>query len=463
MYGQSWRNGTFRTRLRNRGTPRAPRTHGRERDHSRFMSDAGCVLHVGESGRSEWRFEAHAVSFDLAVLVASLPDDIGVKRAVVLLQAKAPGVKIDSRDVRQALSQRALATEARSTSALGPMVASSAAMRLHQVEGKGVGGFAARGYARGECILAEEPLLNWTVKAGEAVTHVGLHAALDTLSESDQDAFYALCQNEEHGPTKLPYGIWLSNAFPTDGTNAGRSAVQSSVSRSSAVFRWYCRLNHACSPNVHGAWNPLLGRQTMYALRNIEADEELTVSYLGRTDQRRADRMRELQRGFGFTCTCTKCELRGEALARSDVRMARCDALRGLIKKAVGVQGYQQEVDAVLQVFAAKGGIGLDPKGAGLKALRGLRQKRLDAGLALLEERLALLEEEGEGALSWDTLESAARHCEAMDDKAACAKWARRAAEVARGALGKESEEVQLYVELSMNGKRAGRISPKAP
>ena len=44
------------------------------------------------------------------------------------------------------------------------------------------------------------------------------------------------------------------------------------------MFRLCCRINHECCPNAHIAWNGRLGRQTVYALRDIAKDEEITVA-----------------------------------------------------------------------------------------------------------------------------------------------------------------------------------------
>ena len=134
-------------------------------------------------------------------------------------------------------------------------------------------------------------------------------------------ATFALSQNAQHGTVKHAFGSWLTNAYPTDGSDPN------AVERSSAVFTHICRLNHSCSPNLHCAWNAQLGAQTVYALCDIESGTELTVSYLPTLEQPRDARRSALQAGFGFICNCIACSLSGEGLAASERRRARLESL----------------------------------------------------------------------------------------------------------------------------------------
>ena len=105
------------------------------------------------------------------------------------------------------------------------MGSSCTAFTIQQVPGKGLGGFAKRDYVRGECILAEEPLMSWRLEAGEGVTEKGVEACVAALDSRDRQDFWALCQNAQYGAVKRAHGIWLSNAYPTDGTNAGTGST----------------------------------------------------------------------------------------------------------------------------------------------------------------------------------------------------------------------------------------------
>jgi hypothetical protein len=406
-----------------------------------------CACRFACDGRTEWNFveqvvpgavpeahvklrasgstspPAHAAPLDLVELVRQLPTGIGVKKAVAVLQAHAPeGYTISTRQVRAALDRAAAEAQRDECHERATPTSGFDAFDLCAVAGKGMGGFAKRAYKRGECILAEEPLLQWSVDAGAPITHDDVNHRVASLGHSLQDAFWSLCQNEEYGRTKSPYGIWLSNAFPTDGLNDG---TDQSSRRCSAVFEGYCRLNHSCDPNVHGAWNPLIGRQTMYATRAIEIHEELTVSYLGVVGQPRSERRAALSANFSFSCSCQRCGLSGRALSVSDQRQARIHALKGKIVAAVNENALQDKINFALR--------------------RGGAASQRTLGLALIEERIILMEQEGMGALVWETQWAAREHCERIGDKTGARRWAQRAAESARHALGVQSEEFERY------------------
>ncbi|CEM04249.1 unnamed protein product [Vitrella brassicaformis CCMP3155] len=72
-----------------------------------------------------------------------------------------------------------------------------------------------------------------------------------------------------------------------------------------ALFPVFSLLNHSCEPNSESTY---VDRNTISAFttRDVAAGEELTISYIDNT-MSLADRREEL-RGYGFVCTCPKCE-----------------------------------------------------------------------------------------------------------------------------------------------------------
>ena len=405
---------------------------------------------------SEWRFKEAKVK-DVSTLIAQLPVGMSTKDAVALVQASAPHAS--AREIVAAM----LANTKASHESAEAAAAAACPVQLRDVPGCGVGAFATRALKRGECILAELPLLEWRLEAGQPVTKASLEARVSTLSHMATEHFFALCQNAEHGDVKTAYGIWLSNAFPTDGTNAGTSATRAADAgrRSSAVYTTYCRLNHSCVPNVHGAWNPTRRRQTMFALRDIERGEQLLVSYLAVLDQPRDARRAELASSFGFECRCTRCQLSGASLAQSDARQRRLLQLRHEIASAISVDGFRAEVASLVCERAGGDSASVDGAGAssdlerllvqasafpsGRRALLEVSRRRLERGVDLLEERLGLLEAEGDAALAWDTLDCASRHCKGMGDAVRAKLYGARAAQCARLALGTDSDEYRRF------------------
>jgi hypothetical protein len=408
------------------------------------------LLELAQStaGTSEWCFKDAKVK-DVSTLIAQLPVGMSTRDAVALVQASAPHAS-----AREIVAAMLVNTKASHESAEAA-AAAACPVQLRDVPGCGVGAFATRALKRGECILAELPLLEWRLEAGQPVTKASLEARVSTLSPMAAEHFFALCQNAEHGDVKTAYGIWLSNAFPTDGTNAGTSPTRAADAgrRSSAVYTTYCRLNHSCVPNVHGAWNPTRRRQTMFALRDIERGEQLLVSYLAVLDQPRDARRAELASSFGFECRCTRCQLSGASLARSDARQRRLLQLRHEIASAISVDGFRAEVASL--VCERAGGDSISDLErllvqasvfpSGRRALLEVSRRRLERGVDLLEERLGLLEAEGDAALAWDTLDCASRHCKGMGDAVRAKLYGARAAQCARLALGTDSDEYRRF------------------
>jgi SET domain len=85
-------------------------------------------------------------------------------------------------------------------------------------------------------------------------------------------------------------------------------------------------MHNSCMPNAKAFWSFGSMSFTVRALRNIQPEEQITISYCA-TLQPRAERQKELL-GYSFTCTCSSCSLPDPESARSDIR-------RGLLLKAL--------------------------------------------------------------------------------------------------------------------------------
>eukprot|EP00966_Prymnesium_polylepis_P311798 7204756-Prymnesium_polylepis.1 len=322
---------------------------------------AGCQLRHSNGGRSEWVFAGPKIERSLDDLVAEfVPRDTGIKKATALLQAKAaPGVDLSTRAVREALSRRdaspAACADGGGTGGTG---GTGGVITLREFVGKGTGVVATRAITKGTVILKEAPLLKWSVKAGAAVqSHAAMDAALKGLlsgvSEADQATFWGLCQNAKYGTEqKCAHGVWLSNAWPIDGTEDGASSAQA---RAAAVFRWASRFNHSCRPNAWAAWDDRLGQQTVHAVADIAAGQEICVCYLGipKGDFTRNGRRSSLASEFGFVCACDLCSLDGEALRKSDLRQRR---IHDLYRKIISAVNENQMADKMSYAMQRQAG-----------------------------------------------------------------------------------------------------------
>jgi len=72
---------------------------------------------------------------------------------------------------------------------------------------------------------------------------------------------------------------------------------------------------------VHHCWQRELGQREVRALRDIEAGEELCISYAN-LYQTQEERKPDLLSRYGFECFCEACQREGEAMQKSEVNRA---------------------------------------------------------------------------------------------------------------------------------------------
>lgn len=144
----------------------------------------------------------------------------------------------------------------------------------------------------------------------------GVPSKVKTLSPSQLNIFKSLANSYNDRQSEL--GIFETNAFNLD-------------SSASAIFVVMARFNHSCSPNAKASFHPSTGKLRVFALCTIFAGEEICTSYINRNTlygSARATRQRLLEAGWRFNCTCTCCNLIGEALKVSDRRRLRLAAMQ---------------------------------------------------------------------------------------------------------------------------------------
>jgi hypothetical protein len=87
--------------------------------------------------------------------------------------------------------------------------------------------------------------------------------------------------------------IFRSNAY-----NSGDDHI--------GLFPKCARINHSCKPNCLNFWSEKTSKRIIYAGRDIEKGEEITVSYIPllKPIQQRQERLQQ----YGFKCTCSACQ-----------------------------------------------------------------------------------------------------------------------------------------------------------
>lgn len=241
--------------------------------------------------------------------------------------------------------------------------------QIRNAGAKGFGIFATRPIPRGTRILAEKPIL--TVK-----TERDLFAATQKLDPKDREFLAGLSINELQAQrstlqswAKITWDVARgSGGIPSLVAVKGHAQILAAfknnnfaiTSTAQALFHDISRLNHACIPNTQGNFNSILGKFTIHSLRAIEAEEELTLSYLEPFATVREQRQAKLKEGYGFECACPACDL-GKKRARDGER--RRQGLKERLERMMvwqreGKRDFGSEHELLLEVirvFEAEG------------------------------------------------------------------------------------------------------------
>jgi hypothetical protein len=304
-------------------------------------------------------------------------------------------------------------------------VPSDGSFQVLAVKGKGLGAFATRAHRAGHRMFSEEPLLVWSVTAGQPVERVAFEKLVGDMDKPRRADLMSLFQADKHGGNfqRSAWGTWMSNAYPISGPDVAGSDPADPAA--AAVFTHISRINHSCSPNCHVAWNAAIGRQTLHALHDIAVGEEITVTYVTGHGQARAPRQAYLREQFGFACRCSLCKLSGAALTQSDTRQLRIGALFAALPEVIKIATDKERSRTALGQAPS-----LVPRVA-----------------ELVEEYMTLVAEEGQVELG-ENLHSMASFCKSVGHGQAAALWAHKAATCASVALGCDSKEYLASVAL---------------
>ncbi|KNB14547.1 hypothetical protein FOXG_13369 [Fusarium oxysporum f. sp. lycopersici 4287] len=197
----------------------------------------------------------------------------------------------------------------------------------------GHGLFAKELIKAGTRIIHERPIL--TVSQAETKTKAEYRCVVDQvadLSDSEQQRLMDLYHNDKKlrefsflqgqlcPGTDLDAGIVLAKFY----TNA---ASITSGGLECGLFTIFCRMNHSCTPNICWVYDEPTGFMEIYAVRDIEKDEEITNSYIEVAISYQA-RMKELS-NWGFQCQCAACE--GPDAAKHDERRRRIAQIKDIL------------------------------------------------------------------------------------------------------------------------------------
>jgi hypothetical protein len=199
---------------------------------------------------------------------------------------------------------------------------------LRRAQGKGLGLFAARSIPRETRIIEESPLLAMPRRECQELTATGLSDALRGLNREQQGKFLELHRNRDalverlsNQQPQLLIDLIRGNLVDAAAVFVANCVEIPEVHTNRAgVFEHYSRINHACNPNVHNAYNSILGKLTVHAIQQINKGEEILTSYVDGTSSTRQQRQQVLS-NWDFDCGCRTCT--GPEAAASDASRRR--------------------------------------------------------------------------------------------------------------------------------------------
>ncbi|KAG5919998.1 hypothetical protein E4U61_000336 [Claviceps capensis] len=225
---------------------------------------------------------------------------------------------------------------------------------LQEIPGKGKGLVATRHIPKGTRILCEEPLF--------AIPNVMdlekrcrlICQQVASLSNEQRQAFLSMHNIHPFNDTEeRDIGIFETNSLPAGGLP---------IPHTRAIFLEACRINHDCKNNAMYDWNTNIHRNTVHAIKDINAGEEITVPYVIFLKDRE-NRQRILKTWYHFTCWCSLCSLPEEHNEERDRKIAQIDRLQELYLSRFATYPLQAlgYIDAQTRLYSEllQGDIGL--------------------------------------------------------------------------------------------------------
>jgi hypothetical protein len=188
---------------------------------------------------------------------------------------------------------------------------------IRAISGKGYGCFALKSIKRGTRILADDPLL--VVPVAEYMQK-DIQKAFDKLSPEEKNLYFTLHSGHGQDPKNWPSRIhesvleWERKRIQEQhNARVSKEATLISIfqincmelENGAGIFPHAARFNHSCNPNACFTWNSAIGKETIHTMADIEAGDEITISYCDMIHDKTL-RAWEL-RHYGFVCDCRAC------------------------------------------------------------------------------------------------------------------------------------------------------------
>ncbi|KAK4121889.1 SET domain-containing protein [Parathielavia appendiculata] len=221
--------------------------------------------------------------------------------------------------------------------------------QVRDIPGKGKGIVATRKISRGQVIMVDYAAVMADARFPSRVKREQGRQLLEEAIERLPDAKEVLnLARSSSDPDNVPVteDVVKTNSFSVN--IAGKEYM--------ALFPRIARINHACKPSALTHFNSTAFSNTVTAFHDILPGKEITISYspFGLPSPARH---KILLAKWGFTCTCALCSSPPHALAASDARRNKIEALGKEVVGLVEIGGtadlkkaaelYAEVVDAV--------------------------------------------------------------------------------------------------------------------
>ncbi|KAL0940397.1 lysine methyltransferase [Colletotrichum truncatum] len=189
---------------------------------------------------------------------------------------------------------------------------------------KGRGIFANSHISAGSLITQEAPIIliddNWTINVSSEKARTTLEElAIEKLPKLTRKTFHELYEGHD---ISNPWQKIYTNGYGVYGgpTNDWPELESESDLGMVAVHANISKINHGCRSNAAVQWDWDLLIHRLYAVRDIAADEEITISYFN-TIQTLQERQQYTKKYLGFACACNQCKATGIFADLSDSRV----------------------------------------------------------------------------------------------------------------------------------------------
>lgn len=203
-------------------------------------------------------------------------------------------------------------------------------------EGRGLGLFTTRPISAYTEILSDPPAI--LLKPSDDLPQ--LYEQFVALPQNHQDKFLTLAYHDQLDKDvilkqklrargvpahEVDLQVQVGHTFQTNAftVDVGGDNETQTERQYRTLFLNVARMNHSCAPNAHVCFYPATenqprGRMVVHTLHDLEAGEEVLISYFS-IILPRAERQAKAEK-WGFTCMCTVCDKATPGQAKSEKR-----------------------------------------------------------------------------------------------------------------------------------------------